>query len=54
MAVKDEQEEADVMNMVELLPSPHDQLLARLDLSTHLQPGHVLQTGAGPAGHVPQ
>ena len=29
MAVKDEQEEADVLNMVELLSSPHDQLLAR-------------------------
>ena len=24
MAVKDEQEEADVMNMVELMSSPHD------------------------------
>ena len=35
MAVKDEEEEADVLNMVKLLSSPHDQLLARLDLSTH-------------------
>jgi hypothetical protein len=35
MAVKDEVEEADVLKMVELLSSPHDQLLARLDLSTH-------------------
>ena len=35
MAVKDEEEEADVLNMVELLSSPHDQLLARLVLSTH-------------------
>jgi hypothetical protein len=34
MAVKDEQEEADVLNMVELMSSPHDQLLARLVLST--------------------
>ena len=34
MAVKDEQEEAEVLNMVELMPSPHDQLLARLVLST--------------------
>jgi hypothetical protein len=35
MAVKDEVEEADVLKMVKLLSSPHDQLLARLDLSTH-------------------
>jgi hypothetical protein len=35
MAVKDEVEEADVVNMVELLSSPQDRLLARLDLSTH-------------------
>ena len=35
MAVKEEVEEADVLNMVELLSSPHDQLLARLDLSTY-------------------
>ena len=33
MAVKNEQEEADVVNMVELLSSPHDQL-SILDLST--------------------
>ena len=30
MAVKAEEEEAGVLNMVELLSSPHDQLLARL------------------------
>ena len=41
MAVKAEEEEAGVLNMVELLSSPHDQLL-------------VLQPGAGPAGPVPQ
>ena len=35
MAVKEEEEEADVLNMVELLSSPHEQLLARLDLFTH-------------------
>ena len=34
-SVKDEQEEANVMNMVELLSSPHDHLLDRLDLSTN-------------------
>ena len=34
MAVKDVQEEADVLNTVELLSSPHD-YPARLDLSTH-------------------
>ena len=34
LVVKDEEEEADVLNMVKLLSSPHDQLLARLDLST--------------------
>ena len=34
MALKDEREEADVLNMVELLSSPHDHP-ARLDLSTH-------------------
>ena len=36
IAVKAEEEEAGVLNMVELLSSPHDQLLARLDLSTHV------------------
>ena len=41
MAVKAEEEEAGVLSMVELLSSPHDQLL-------------VLQPGAGPAGPVPQ
>jgi hypothetical protein len=34
MAVKDVQEEADVLNTVELLSSPHD-YPASLDLSTH-------------------
>ena len=34
MTVEDEQEEADVLNMVELLSSPHDQP-SRMDLSTH-------------------
>ena len=35
MAVKDEATEAAVLKIVELLSSPHDQLPARLDLSTH-------------------
>ena len=58
MAVKDEETEADVLKIVELLSSPHDQLLARLDLflllasSVTLHPGPVLHPGAGPAGHV--
>ena len=40
MAVKDENEEAGVLNMVELLSFPHEQLLARLDLSTHCMLSH--------------
>ena len=35
MAVKDEATEAAVLKIVELLSSPHNQLPARLDLSTH-------------------
>ena len=51
LAVKDEEEEADVLNMVKLLSSPHDQLLARLDLSTwHSQSTSVTPR---PGGHVP-
>jgi hypothetical protein len=49
LVVKDEEEEADVLN--ELLSSPHDQLLARLDLSTwHSQSTSVTPR---PGGHVP-
>ena len=36
----DDQEEADVLNMVEQMSSPHDQCLGRLDLSTQGILGH--------------